>query len=32
MKQYSEQQIADMIKLKFGRLVTEVGHPSYVSD
>ena len=32
MKVYSEPQVDDFIKLKFGRLVTEHGHPSYVSD
>ena len=32
MKQISEQQVDDIIKLKFGDLVTEIGHTSYVSD
>ena len=32
MKYISEQQIDDIIKLKFGGLVTEIGHTSFVSD
>ena len=32
MKHISEQQIDDIIKLKFGGLVTEIGHTSFVSD
>ena len=32
MKQFSEQQVDDLIKLKFGQLVTEYGHTSYASD
>ena len=32
MKIFSEQQIDDIIKLKFGKLVTEVGHTSYVGN
>ena len=32
MKHISEQQISDLIKLKFGKLVDEPGHTSFVSD
>ena len=32
MKHISEQQVDDIIKLKFGSLVTEIGHTSFVSD
>ena len=32
MKIFSEQQVDDLIKLKFGKLVTERGHRSYVSN
>ena len=32
MKHISEQQVDDIIKLKFGHLVTEIGHTSFVSD
>ena len=32
MKLISEQQVDDLIKLKFGCLATEHGHRSYVSD
>ena len=32
MKDISEQKVDDIIKLKFGRLVTEIGHTSFVSD
>ena len=32
MKAFSEQQIDDLIKLKFGRLVTEAGSPAFVSN
>ena len=32
MKELTEQMVDDAIKLKFGRLVTEAGHPSYVSN
>ena len=32
MKQITEQQVDDLIKLKFGRLVTDVGHTSFVSN
>ena len=32
MKVFTEQQVDDLIKLKFGSLVTERGHRSYVSN
>ena len=32
MKHYSEQQVLDMIKLKFGREVEDHFHPSFVSN
>ena len=32
MKIFSEQQIDQIIQLKFGKLVTEAGHPSYASN
>ena len=32
MKIISEQQVDDLIKLKFGRLVETSGHTSYVSN
>ena len=32
MKYISEQKIDDLIKLKFGSLVTEIGHTSFMSD
>ena len=32
MKEFSETQIDDMIKLKFGRLVTAASHRSFVSN
>ena len=32
MKVITEQQVDDIIKLKFGGLVEEAGHPSYVSN
>ena len=32
MKYWTEQQIDDMIKLKFGKLVSESGHDSFVSN
>ena len=32
MKTYTEQQVDDIIRLKFGALVTEHGHRSYASD
>ena len=32
MKYISEQKVDDIIKLKFGGLVTEVYHTSFVSD
>lgn len=32
MKHFSEQQVDDIIKLKFGSLVTEHGHKSYICN
>ena len=32
MKEFSERQVDDIIKLKFGQLVTEPGHTSFVSN
>ena len=32
MKIFSEAQVDDLLKLKFGSLVTERGHRSYVSN
>ena len=32
MKIFSEQQVDDLIKLKFSKLVHDRGHPSYVSN
>ena len=32
MKTFTEAQVDDIIRLKFGRLVTELQHRSYVSD
>ena len=32
MKVFSEQQVDDLLKLKFGAVVTKLGHTSYVSD
>ena len=32
MKELNEQQIDCIIRLKFGRLVMEGGHPSYMSN
>ena len=32
MKELTEQMIDDIIKLKFGRLVDEAGHTSFVSN
>ena len=32
VKQFAEQQVDDLIKLKFGRLVTSANHISYVSN
>ena len=32
MKIFSETQVDDLIKLKFGSLVSERGHRSYVSN
>ena len=32
MKEFSERQVDDLLKLKFGAVVTEHGHPSYVSN
>ena len=32
MKIFSEKQIDDLLKLKFGKIVTEPGHIAYVSN
>ena len=32
MKTFTEAQVDDIIRLKFGRLVTEIQHRSYVRD
>ena len=32
MKEFTEQQVSDLVKLKFGALVEEPGHTSYVSN
>ena len=32
MKLFTETQIDDLIKLKFGKIVTEAGHPAFVSN
>ena len=32
MKTFTEQQVDDLIKLKWGKLVVEPGHQAYVSD
>ena len=32
MKLWTENQVDDIIKLKFGKLVTESGHQAYVSN
>ena len=32
MKEFSEQQVDDIIKLKFGKLISELGHRQYVSN
>ena len=32
MKEFSDKQVDDLLKLKFGSIVTEHGHTSYVSD
>ena len=32
MKEFSEQQVDDIIKLKFGKLVSEPGHKQYASN
>ena len=32
MKEFTEQQVDDIIKLKFGKLVTEPGHKQYVGN
>ena len=32
MKKVSEEQVDDMLKLKFGRVVEETGHTAYVSN
>ena len=32
MKKISDQQIEDIVKLKFGKIVTEKGHKAFVSN
>ena len=32
MKLFNEQQIDDLLKLKFGKIVTQPGHTAYVSN
>ena len=32
MKEFSDQQVDDLLKLKFGAVVSELGHTSYLSD
>ena len=32
MKEYTDQQIQDIIKLKFGKMVTSANHTSYISN
>lgn len=32
MKVFNEKYIDDVIKLKFGRIVSEPGHPAFVSN
>ena len=32
MKKLSEEQVDDILKLKFGRIVEETGHRAYVSN
>ena len=32
MKLFTDQQVDDLIKLKFGQLVTNVNHKSYISN
>ena len=32
MKRLTEAQVDDMLKLKFGKVVTEHGHTAYVSN
>ena len=32
MKEFTAQQVEDIIKLKFGKLVTSVDNPSFVSN
>ena len=32
MKQISEEQLLDIVKLKFGKVVDEPGHTAYVSN
>ena len=32
MKVFSENQIDDILKLKFGKIVSEPGHTAYVSN
>ena len=32
MKKLTEQQIDDLLKLKFGKVITEPGHTAFVSN
>ena len=32
MKQFSERQVDDLLKLKFGKVVEESGHRAFVSN
>ena len=32
MKEFTDKIIDDIIKIKFGRLVSEPGHPAFVSN
>ena len=32
MKRLTEEQVDDLLKLKFGKVVTEPGHRAYVSN
>ena len=32
MKEFTDQQVQDIIKLKFGGLVTSANHTSYISN
>ena len=32
MKHFTDQQVDDLLKLKFGSIVTKLGHTSYISD